>query len=479
MKLNYYFKLIIKKIVLLAVIITFSSTFALGQSISPEYQTFSILEPSDIQYSINWEMETEITAVYYYYWDEFDTYQHVLLNQGTDYTISGDNLSILQTWIETVPPQPGSDIRFEAQFGSGYLAQFNIDVIYTYFPFIIEDAKVFDLSNRNDVFVTVAWAQSEGITSVSVDGTPILASNYNIYGDWLFLTEDYLNTALLASGNSINVSVSFDEGTTDSFIIEAVSTGVTNPSLSQYEFDIAENSMIEYIETVITWNDASEISSMNVVALDNGAPMLMPYEDYTVTPIDVLTATLRINLGGAKTSEAKETSYFYVSIEITFDVGSPLFVLLGIYEEFYYVNINSVPFNGGWTQGSGQYNIGEELTISAFNDPGFAFSKWVINGTQEITDNPYTFNMPANDLNIDAIFLSDYPTVLSSNPQDGQNEVDVNTSIYLTFDRDIAEGTTNNGFSDIVFQDAMSNPWPINSYSIMSGNILVIEPNLP
>ncbi|MDD2386551.1 MAG: X2-like carbohydrate binding domain-containing protein, partial [Bacteroidales bacterium] len=231
MKFNYYFNLIMKKIVLLAVIITFSSIFALGQSISPDYQTFSVLEPDDIQYSINWGMESEITAVYYYYWDESDDYQEVIINQGTAYTISGNNLTILQTWIEAVPPEPGRGIHFYAQFGLDYIVHFNIEVIYTIYPSVFEDSKVFDLSNKDDVFVTIAWAESEGITSVSVNGTPISSANYIINGDWLFIKEAYLNTVLLALGNSINVSVSFDEETADSFIIEAINTGVTNPSL--------------------------------------------------------------------------------------------------------------------------------------------------------------------------------------------------------------------------------------------------------
>ncbi|MDD2633877.1 MAG: X2-like carbohydrate binding domain-containing protein [Bacteroidales bacterium] len=479
MKLNYYYNQILKKIILFTVITVISSIFTFGQSISPVYETFSVLEPEDVQFSINWNGESEITSIIFYYWDDLGQYQEVLLGESTDYVVSGNSLTIFRTWIESISPETHSEIRFEAEFGSGYLSQFNIEVIYTYYPFIVEESKVFDLSNKEDVFFTIAWAAGDEVSSVSVDGTPILSSNYIINADYLYLKEDYLNTVLLAAGNSINVSVGFDESSFDSFVVEAVNSGITNPSLSQNEFDIDGNNMGDYVETIITWNGASAISSMSVLMVDNGFPNVFPFDDYTVTPINVNTATLRINIGGNKTSVSKAIDYLYVSVEIIFDAGSPVYVFLGIYDEYYNVQISSVPYDGGWTQGDGQYNVGEELTISAFSNPEFTFSKWIINGTQEVTDNPYTFNMPANDLIIDAVFLSDYLTVLYSNPLNGQSEVDVNTSIYLTFDRDIIEGTTNNGFDDISIQGNMGAPWPINSCSIMSGNILVIEPNLP
>ncbi|MDD4148890.1 MAG: X2-like carbohydrate binding domain-containing protein [Bacteroidales bacterium] len=481
MKLNFYYVQIMKKILLFTVISVFSSIFAFGQSISPEYQNFSILEPDDVQFSINWGGESQITAVYYYYWDESNNQQQVMLNQGTAYTVVGNTLTILQTWIESVPPEPDNGIHFYANLGTEHTSHFNVKVIYTYYPYVFEDSKEFDLSNKDDVFVTITLAESDAVTSVSVDGTPIPASNYEIFDNWfLTLTEEYLNTVLLAVGNSIDVTVNFDNEYSDVFEIEAINTGVTNPSLSQYDFNLPSNDMPEYIETIITWNAASEVSSMEVT-MSNGGYYIetMAYEDYTVTPINASTAILRVYMGGAKTSEAKETDYFYASVEIVFDAGSPLFIFLAIYDEYYYVGINSIPQNGGWTDGTGEYDVDEPVTITAYPSYGFTFSKWIINETQEVTDNPYNFDMPANDVNIDAIFISDYPTVLSSNPHNEQNDVDINSSIYLTFDRDIIEGTTNNGFDDIQFQDGMSNPWPINSISIMSGNILVIEPNLP
>ena len=411
-----------KKIVLLAVIITFSSIFALGQSISPDYQTFSVLEPDDIQYSINWGMESEITAVYYYYWDESDDYQEVIINQGTAYTISGNNLTILQTWIEAVPPEPGRGIHFYAQFGLDYIVRFNIEVIYTIYPSVFEDSKVFDLSNKDDVFVTIAWAESEGITSVSVNGTPISSANYIINGDWLFIKEAYLNTVLLALGNSINVSVSFDEETADSFIIEAINTGVTNPSLSQYEFDIAENNMPEYIETVITWNDASEISSMDVIFVDGGYPISTPFEDYTVTPINAETANLRMIVGskGKKTDNSKATDEYSVSVEIEFNVGASAFYYITIIDEFYFVYSDVLPANSGYVSGAWEYYVNEEVSLEAAANTGFEFLCWKIAGAIVSTDNPYIFNMPANDIYITAHFVPQgatlYDVILVSNP---------------------------------------------------------------
>lgn len=480
MKLNLKFNSFMKKILLITIISVFSSVLAFGQYIWSESPYFSISEPSDVQFTIEWGMASEITSIWYYYWDELNEYQEVIVNPGIAYNISENNLTILQTWIEALSPEGNMDIRFYAIFNTESESHFNINVVYSHYSSIFEDSKLFDLSNKDDVFVTVLWANSQEITSITKNGVLIPSSNYTINGDWLFIKKAYLNTVLLTVGNTIDLTVTFDNNDTDTFEIEAINTGVTNPSLSQNEFEFSENDVPEYLETIITWNSATEISSMEVLMIDNGYPMSMDFDDYVVIPINASTATLRINMGEEKSSQAKTIDYFYVSIKITFDAGSPLYIFLSLYDEYYQVQTSVTPLNGGWTDGgNGEYSVGEEIHIEAYSNSGFTFSKWLINGSQEITENPYTFIMPDNDVNIKAYFLSDYPIVLQSNPQDGQNDVDITTSIYLTFDRNIIEGTTNNGFNDITLQDGMSNQFPINSFSILSGNILVIQPTSP
>jgi hypothetical protein len=468
----------LRKLMLLSLLSLASVCFAFGQNLWPQEQTFSISEPSDVVFSIDWGPFSEITEVVYYYWDEEEQYHELTLTDGDDYEVDDYNLTIYQSYIESMEFGPGDYLDFYATFEGTNDAYFGIRIIQTYYASIFEDSKDFDLSNPDKVFATIAWAYGEEITSVKVGGNELNGSNYYILGNWIFFTQNYLSTVLTSVGNSINVEITFDYDYSDNFVINAIQTGVNNPTLSPEEFEFSESEMPEYIETIITWNAASSIESMFVTFPDHDVMQEFPYDDYTVTPINASTATLRVYLGGEKSSNTKEIHYFYVSIKINFNVGSAKYIYMGIYDEFYYVDIYSTPWNGGWFTGGGDYDINEEVYLEAFPNDGYTFIKWIVDGETDVTDNPYIFNMPAHDLEIEALFMSDYPEVLYSNPVQWQYEVDVNSFIYLTFNKNIIEGTSNNGFDDITFYEE-SEPWTINNIYILNNNILVIEPVVP
>jgi hypothetical protein len=366
---------------------------------------------------------------------------------------------------------------FNVDFGLGAMTSFYIDIYYTLLSYIYEDSKTYDLSNPADVFGTIVYITAEEITSIKIGANTVSPSSYYIQGDWLFFNESYLSTVLSSAGNTVDFDVYFDSGDYDTFTINAVQSGVNNPDFSQTNFNLDENNMPEYIETIITWNSASSISEMYVTYADNGFPASMPYSDYTVTPINAQTATLRIIVGGGKATETKQTDYFYVSIEIIFDSGSPSYLWLSMYNEYYYVDVEGIPWNGGYQDGGGEYNVGNEVTVQAYPNTNYTFVKWIVDDETEITDNPYTFTMPNHNINIKAIYLSFYPEVISSSPTNWSDNVEPNATIYLTFDRDIIEGTSANGFDDISLLENGMDPWTITDISIMNGNILVIVPS--
>ena len=71
------------------------------------------------------------------------------------------------------------------------------------------------------------------------------------------------------------------------------------------------------------------------------------------------------------------------------------------------VTINAGPNNPayGTVSGTGIYNIGDNVTLTATANTGHVFSKWVDESNTILsTDNPYTF-VAATDLNLTAIFL--------------------------------------------------------------------------
>lgn len=53
--------------------------------------------------------------------------------------------------------------------------------------------------------------------------------------------------------------------------------------------------------------------------------------------------------------------------------------------------------------GSGTYNVGASVTITANVKEGFTFEKWTTSDSQEITENPYTFNV-SKDITFTAVY---------------------------------------------------------------------------
>ena len=81
-----------------------------------------------------------------------------------------------------------------------------------------------------------------------------------------------------------------------------------------------------------------------------------------------------------------------------------------IYAQFqplsYSVVLNLNPQDGGTANGTGSYTYNTNVTLTATANQGYQFDNWSNNGEQISSQNPYSFLMPANNLNITANFIS-------------------------------------------------------------------------
>ena len=76
----------------------------------------------------------------------------------------------------------------------------------------------------------------------------------------------------------------FDVGDPSVFTVNIAQSATINPLAADFDLYAPDN-----VETVITWNDATAIASIN-----DGSDNLVLDTDYTVTDIDGSTATLAI-----------------------------------------------------------------------------------------------------------------------------------------------------------------------------------------
>jgi len=388
-----------------------------GPSISPDYKVFSLGEPQDVEFFIDWGSETEILFVSTWIYDEIeDEYYQLELTPGVDYLVDENILTIASTFILSLNPEPFDWLSFNVQFGLGGYGWFNIVVVESTLPSLNPPALSYDLSNPGDVMTTINFAFSEEVVSISVSGVNLIpGTDYHINGVWLFIHNSYLSAILQQVDDEIILAVEFDTQAQLPLTITAIESGVINATIDPTFISFYEHEFPEYTDITITWNDASAVTGLTVLVVFDWQMEEFDYPFYEVTDNGDGTANLRIFfMDGEKAvqiagASSKAEEYIFVTIAIHFDVGASANFLMKIIYEYYMVNVTIVPEYAGWVWGDWDYSPGEEVELGASPNWGFEFSHWEdMQGNLVSTDNPYYFIMPSADVNLVAVFLPYY-----------------------------------------------------------------------
>jgi hypothetical protein len=235
----------------------------------------------------------------------------------------------------------------------------------------------------------------------------------------------------------------------------------------------------EELVTTVTWNDASSINRIYMLLGDEEIDF-----SYDVTDIDGLTATLTM-YPPAKGVKGLKSGTYTINGFVEFDSGDPAQFAVGftdptwwgrivIYDKdsgseipnasVYFRELDSLMYTDH--EGRVDFNLpagSYTLDVSAFAYQSIeAFPITV----EEIFDgNRFSIEME-RDFQV-------YVTVTGTDPEDGADDVPLDTEIVITFERDIQEGITGFGFGEIFFRDQFDNHLDI-SPEIRNGNTLVI-----
>ncbi|MCX6320551.1 MAG: ice-binding family protein [Bacteroidia bacterium] len=87
----------------------------------------------------------------------------------------------------------------------------------------------------------------------------------------------------------------------------------------------------------------------------------------------------------------------------------------------YTVTVSSNPIAGGTTSGSGTFNSGSSVTVTAAANTGYTFTNWTESGTVVSTTTPYIFTISGNRTLV-ANYTARYTVALSTNPSTLSNQ---------------------------------------------------------
>jgi hypothetical protein len=116
----------------------------------------------------------------------------------------------------------------------------------------------------------------------------------------------------------------------------------------------------------------------------------------------------------------------------------------------YSVNVSSNLSNGGTTSGSGTYNSGSSVSVTATPANGYTFTNWTENGNIVSTSSSYTFTISGNRTlvaNFALIPQTQYTVNVSSNPSVGGITYGTGSGIYNSGSSVTVTATPANGYT--------------------------------
>ncbi|WP_052306385.1 S-layer protein domain-containing protein [Methanosalsum zhilinae] len=286
-------------------------------TIDPSTSTFDkkLSEQENVTTTITWNDAENVTLI------EVDGSP---LENNTDYKITDDDDSNATLIIlkEYLSEQDTGNIDFSIFFNVGDSSTFTITIEdSTESATIAPSTSTFDkkLSEQENVTTTITWNDAENVTLIEVDGSPLENNtDYKITDDddsnaTLIILKEYLSEQ--DTGN-IDFSIFFNVGDFSTFTITIEDStpkpATIEPTNANFDRDKPED-----LITVITWNDAENVTLIEV----DGSP-LENNTDYKITDDDGSTATLTILKEYLNKQDTGD-----IELLIDFDIGEAKFTI--------------------------------------------------------------------------------------------------------------------------------------------------------
>jgi len=401
---------------------------------------------------------------------------------GTVENLSGDGPFIAGTMVDLLAEaedgyeflnwrKDGSQISIEESFEYQMPAE-NVTLTA---HFIAEGTDIFEVSIAVEPD-GVGYTEGQGSYE---EGDPVTVKAFSedpsfVFENWIdddTLDEETDNPYLFTMpDNDVNLTANFRP---------AISATIDPDSWSFPSFDD-----LEPVETIVTWNDATEVTAVYVQV--NGH---QEHFTYDVEPINEETATLYI--GGKPDEKFGHKSKGELEFDgfVEFDIGDPApFTLIftdpkwevdiWVYDEdtndgIPYVTVHVVEEDETYVTdqwGDVEFSLREgnyNLNISQFG--------YIPLENYPITVEENLFDGNKFDIPMERDYNA-YVEVIDSDPYEGEIDVSINTEfITITFERDIQEGIVGFGFGEITFIDEHSTNIGFNDIYITEGNVLNIN----
>ncbi len=266
------------------------------------------------------------------------------------------------------------------------------------------------------------WTENGSVVSSNANYTFTVQSNRNLVANFTLNTYTITATANPTNSGTVSGAGTFNHGASCTLTATAA-TGYTftnwteNGSVvsnnANYTFTVEGNRNLVANFTVITYTITVSANPSNSGTTSGGGTYNHGQSCTVIaTSADGYTFSNWTENGSVVSSDAN----------YSFTVTSNRSLVANFVEQepdTYNINVSPNPNIGGTVTGGGNYDAGQQCTVTATANPGYTFINWTENGDEVATEASYTFIVAGNRNLVANFTLNTYAISLTSDPSEG------------------------------------------------------------
>lgn len=296
-------------------------------------------------------------------------------------------------------------------------------------------------------YIFTNWTEGGTVVSTSPTYNFTVSGNRTLTANFKISTFTISVPALPAGGGSVSGSGTYNYGSSV--------TLTANPGNGYSFVNWTENgtqlsteatlSFTGYSNRTITANFKTNLNSYSIVAsaVPSESGTASGGKIYTDGSIAILTASPAA--GYSFTNWTENGTIVSTNSTYSFTVVGSRSLIANFILNMHTITVSSSPEEGGSASGSGTYNYGSAVTLSAIPVKGYSFESWTENGIQASTSSTYTFTLNSNRSLIANFSLTVYNIQASTIPITGGAVSGSNAYTYGSLATLMA--TSNTGYS--------------------------------
>jgi len=258
-----------------------TSTTCYNAAFIGRFSRFQILNPQSLSAVITWNDATQLISI-------LDSTNNHQLIENVDYTLSGDTVVILSSYLGSIFSEEWQEATFTFNFDLGQSSEITITAI-NQFEAGATNLIIGNFYYNNPQMVPVSFLSSYNISAIKNGDLELIKGSGSRFDtkDWregiksidgrqtIYIESGYLDNYLTQSGQSITLTMEFAEANPVNFTINSAYYYTPASITFSESFDPANPTDQT---TTITWNE-----SISIVSISDGNRELIENVDYILS----------------------------------------------------------------------------------------------------------------------------------------------------------------------------------------------------